>query len=64
MRNYRSNFKGPSKKGNRPSVSIGLMGKATSCFILSDVQIALREAREVETVVLNQLQLGRKIEAG
>ncbi|HET9057245.1 MAG TPA: hypothetical protein VFN30_10400 [Chitinophagaceae bacterium] len=62
--NPESNFQGPLKKGNRPSVSIGSDGKATSCSILSDVQIALGETKEVEIVVLNQLQLGQKIEKG
>lgn len=62
--NPKSDFKGPLKRGNRPSVSIGPDGKATSCAILSDVQITLGEEKEVEIVILNQLQLGKKIDKG
>lgn len=62
--NPKSSFKGPIIRGNRPSVSIGLEGKATSCSIISDVNIEIGETKEIEIVVLNELQLGQKIEKG
>lgn len=62
--NPKASFKGPIIRGNRPSVSIGLEGKQTSCSILSDVRILLGETKEIEIVILNQLQLGSKIEKG
>ena len=60
--NPESNFKGPIKRGNRPSISFDSFHNATSCVILTDVEIQASETKEVELFVLNEKQLGQKIE--
>jgi hypothetical protein len=63
--NPESTFKGPIKKGMRPIAWYEQPnGESTSCQILSDLEIQEGETKQVEIVLLNQLQLGRPILIG
>lgn len=62
--NPESNFKGPIKQGFRPIVWLETVHKSTSCSFISDIEISLGENKEIDLVLLNQLQLGHKIEKG
>lgn len=60
-----STFMGPFKKGMRPIVWYeNLNREATSCHLLSDVEIYKGQTKEVKLILLNQLQLGIPITRG
>lgn len=59
------NFKGPMRKGLRPIVwYTNVDGEATSCALISDLEINEGESKEVELFILNELQLRQSIEKG
>lgn len=63
--NPESTFKGPIKKDMRPIAWYTQPnGEATSCHILSDVEIYEGEIKEVEMILLNQLQINHPLVQG
>src|SRR5689334_19789388 len=63
--NPKSNFRGPLHKGLRPLLWLKkIEGEATSCALVSDVQISEGESKEVELFVLNEFQLKTSIMRG
>jgi len=63
--NNKSDFRGPIRKGFRPVVwCTNIYSEATSCSFISDVEISEGENKNVDIVVLNELQLLNKIEKG
>lgn len=59
-----SNFKGPIVKGFRPIVWLDSISKSTSCSFIFEGKIIEGEEKEVDIVILNQLQLDGKIDKG
>ena len=58
IRNSEYNFKGPMRKGLRPIVwYTKVEGEATSCALISDIEINEGQSKEVELFILNELQL-------
>jgi hypothetical protein len=59
------NFKGPMRKGLRPIIWYSKVeGEATSCALISELEINEGENKEVKLFILNELQLGHPIEKG
>ncbi|MGN6492809.1 MAG: hypothetical protein ACTHLE_12495 [Agriterribacter sp.] len=58
-------FVGAFRRGLRPFVwYTQVKGEATSCALISDVEIHLGEKKEVEVFILNEFQLRHQIKEG
>ncbi len=65
IKNSEYNFKGPMRKGLRPIVwYTKVEGEATSCALISDLEINEGESKEVQFLILNELQLRHPIKRG
>ena len=57
-------FKGPIKKGFRPTAWYDKARRGTSCSIISDIEIYPGEEKEVDIVLLNELELSVNVTRG
>jgi hypothetical protein len=65
IENVEYNFKGPMRRGLRPIVwYTQVKGEATSCALISDIEIRPGEKKEGELFILNEFQLRHQIKHG